>query len=83
MNTRKSIITGFSQTGDEVVRVADRDTATISGGVVHPQTAAPGYAMFYIWMIPHLPDNRFGPDSRVFEEMHSWVMDPDAIIWPE
>jgi len=50
---------------------------------VHPQTAAPGYAMFYVWTIPHLPGNRFGPDSRIFEEKHSWVMDPLANIWPD
>ncbi len=74
---------GFSQTGDEVARVTNRDTVTIRGDVVHPQTAAPGYAMFYVWMIPHLPNNRFGPDSRVFEDKHSWVMDPKANIWPD
>ena len=74
---------GFSQTGDEVSRVTNRDTVTIPGGVVHPQTAAPGYAMFYVWMIPHLPKDRFGPDSRVFDKQHSWVMDPEATIWPD
>ena len=74
---------GFSQTGEDVLRVTHRDTVTIRGDVVHPQTAAPGYAMYYVWMIPHLPGNRFGPDSRNFENEHSWVMDPDAEIWPK
>ena len=74
---------GFSEIGDDVVRVTTGDSVAIPGGVVHPQTAAPGYAMYYVWMIPHLPDNRFGPDSRIFEEDHSWVMDPGAEIWPD
>ena len=74
---------GFSQIGDQVHRVTNRDTVAIPGGVVHPQTAAPGYAMYYVWSIPHLPGNRFGPDSRVYREEHSWLMQTDATIWPD
>jgi 5-deoxy-glucuronate isomerase len=36
--------------------------------------AAPGYAMHYVWMIPHLADARFGPDSRQFVAEHSWLL---------
>ena len=74
---------GFSEQGEEVFKVHSRDTVTIPPHVVHPQTAAPGYAMYYIWMIPHLPDDRFGPDSRIFAPEHEWVMDPAAPIWTE
>ncbi|WP_245874179.1 5-deoxy-glucuronate isomerase [Alkalispirochaeta sphaeroplastigenens] len=74
---------GFSQVGDEVYRVTNGDTVTIDPDVPHPQTAAPGYAMYYIWMIPHLPQDRFGPDSRIFQEEHTWVMNGDAPIWPD
>ena len=74
---------GFSQVGDEVYRVTDGDTVTITPNVPHPQTAGPGYAMYYIWMIPHLPADRFGPDSRIFLPEHDWVRNPEAPIWPD
>ncbi len=74
---------GFGQVGDEVYRMTHRDSLLIPGGVVHPQTAAPGYAMFYVWAIPHLPDNRFGPDSREFDPLHAWVMEEGRKFWPE
>ena len=74
---------GFSQAGDEVVRVTNRDTLLIEGGIPHPQTAGPGYAMFYVWMIPHLPGNRFGPDSREFDPTHEWVMKEGQTFWPD
>jgi 5-deoxy-glucuronate isomerase len=72
---------GYCGVGESVYRVTDLDTVAIPGGVTHPQVAAPGYAMYYIWMIPHLPGNRFGPDSRVFDQDHQWLLDPDAPIW--
>jgi len=39
--------------------------------------------MYYIWMIPHLPGDRFGPDSRNFRSEHTWVMNSAAPIWPD
>lgn len=74
---------GLATAGDEVERVTNRDTLLIDGGIPHPQTAAPGYAMFYVWMIPHLPGNRFGPDSREFDPQHTWVMEDGQTFWPE
>jgi 5-deoxy-glucuronate isomerase len=67
---------GFSEQGDDVFKVQSRDTVTIPPRVVHPQTSAPGYTMYYIWMIPHLPNDRFGPDSRIFTPEHEWVLNP-------
>ncbi len=74
---------GYSGQGEDVVMVKDGDTVTIPPFLVHPQVAAPGYAMYYIWMIPHLENTRFGPDSRNWLDEHNWVMDPKAKIWPE
>ena len=74
---------GFAQAGDEVRRVTTRDTLLINGAIPHPQTAAPGYAMFYVWMIPHLPNDRFGPDSREFDPTHTWVMEDGQRFWPD
>ena len=74
---------GLSIQGQEVFVVRNGDTVTIPPNVVHPQCAAPGYAMYYIWMIPHLEDDRFGPHSRVFRPEHEWVMDAAAPVWPD
>ena len=74
---------GFSQVGEGVYRITNRDTIVIPGGVPHPQVAGPGYAMYYLWMIPHLPGDRFGPDSRIFDDQHAWMSRPNAVIWPD
>jgi 5-deoxy-glucuronate isomerase len=71
---------GFAAIGDEGCVVRNRDTILIPPHAVHPQTAAPGYAMFYIWVIRHLDGDRYGVPTFVPE--HSWVTDPAAKIWP-
>ena len=72
---------GFSCEGEDVYKVYDRDTAVIKGGLVHPQVAAPGYAMYYIWMIPHTP-KRWQKD-RIYLQKDEWLLDGNARIWPE
>lgn len=57
---------GYSGHGDEVFKVRDGDTAVIQPGFVHPQVAAPGHALIYLWGIRHLEGNRFGDDSRIY-----------------
>ncbi|MFW5642804.1 MAG: 5-deoxy-glucuronate isomerase [Alkalispirochaeta sp.] len=74
---------GHAEQEDEVFKVTNGDSYAIPPGLTHSQCAAPGYTMYYIWMIPHLPDDRFGPDSRIFRKEHTWVMDGDAPIWPD
>ena len=74
---------GHAEKEDEVFKVRNLDSYAIPPGVTHSQCAAPGYVMYYIWMIPHLPNDRFGPDSRVFRQEHTWVMDGTAPIWPD
>jgi len=70
---------GLCQIGEEAYLLRDRDTVIIPPGAVHPHAAAPGYAMFYIWVIRHLDGARYGTPTFVPE--HSWVMDPKAEIW--
>lgn len=65
---------GYSGHGDEVSRVRHGDTAVFSPNVTHPQVAAPGYSMYYLWAIPHLKDNRFTGTSRIYEEQHRWIL---------
>lgn len=50
-------------------------------GQTHPQCAAPGFAMWYLWVICHLDNNPYqGPN---FIPEYQWVLQPDAIIWPD
>lgn len=72
---------GYSEHGEEVYKVRNYDSAVIADEVTHSQTAAPGYAMYYIWVIRHLENNPF--DERIFVPEHKWLLSKDAKIWPE
>ena len=74
---------GVSILDDEAHTVKNGDTTLIATDKTHSQGAAPGYAMYYIWMIPHLPDDRWLPTTRYFREEHKWLLEPDVKIWPE
>lgn len=72
---------GLLKLGDEAVLLEHNDTVKIIPDKVHPQVAAPGYAMYYIWVIRHLEGNPYiKPD---FEEQHLWVEQPGAKYWPD
>lgn len=72
---------GLLKLGDEGVLLEHNDTIKIMPNLVHPQVAAPGYAMYYLWVIRHLDGNPYiKPD---FEEQHLWVEEPDAKYWPD
>ena len=73
---------GYSEEGEDVYKVHHKDTAMIRGGNTHAQTAAPGYAMYYVWLIPHIPEKRWEKD-RTFLDKDLWLLEPDAKIWPE
>jgi len=74
--------TGFGLTaiGERAYVLADRDTILIREGQVHPQAAAPGYAMYYLWVIRHLEGRRY--TAPTFAAEHAWTMNPEAKIWP-
>lgn len=67
--------------GEEAFKVTHNSMAAIPGGLVHPQASAPGYAMYYCWMIRHLENNPW--TSRIDQEEHKWLLDPASRIWPE
>jgi len=71
---------GFAMLGDDVLKVRHEDTVLILNDRSHPQVSAPGYAMYYIWVIRNLDGNPY--TSPTFEPEHAWVQDPDAPIWP-
>jgi 5-deoxy-glucuronate isomerase len=68
---------GHAELGDEVLKVRNYDTVKIFGGNDHAQVAAPGCAMWYLWVIRHLPDARYGV-PEVAEE-NRWMA--DAPTW--
>jgi 5-deoxy-glucuronate isomerase len=70
---------GHAELGEEVFKVHDRDTVCIPPGLDHAQCAAPGYGMYYSWVIRHLPNDPYTiPD---FTKEHAWTMDKDAVYW--
>ena len=74
---------GYGELGDQVFKIKHQSTLMITPNLTHSQTAAPGYPMYYLWMIPHLPHDKFGPDSRNFKDEHKWLLDASATIWPK
>jgi 5-deoxy-glucuronate isomerase len=70
---------GHAELGDDVFKIGDGDTICIPPGLDHAQCAAPGYGMYYSWVIRHLPDDPYTvPD---FTDEHSWTMEKDAAFW--
>ena len=70
---------GHAELGEQVYKVRDGDTVCIPPGEDHAQCAAPGYGMYYSWVIRHLPGDPYTvPD---FTEDHAWTMDRDAKFW--
>lgn len=72
---------GFSELGEDVVKLKNNDTVKILDNATHPQTTAPGYAMYYIWVIRHLDGNPY--ITPIFVPEHLWVTEKDAKIWPD
>ena len=55
---------GFGQTGNDngegdVVTIKHNSTLKVMYDLVHSQVAAPGYGMYYIWVIRHLDDCQY------------------------
>ncbi len=70
---------GHAELGEQVFKVKGFDTLRIMKGLDHPQCAAPGYAMWYAWVIRHLPGARY--TTPEFEPKHRWVLAPGAKGW--
>lgn len=67
--------------GDEVYKIVDNSALCIPGGPTHPQVTAPGYPMYYCWMIRHLENNPW--IGRTNDERYEWLLEKDVKIWPE
>jgi len=54
---------------DETYAVDNEDTVLIPGGY-HPVAAAPGYQLYYLWMMAGFTDRRMAPRD---DPQHAWV----------
>lgn len=70
---------GLTIIGDEPCILHHRDTVLIREGQIHPHVTAPGYAIWYLWVIRHLDGRRY--ITPIFVPEHKWVSEPDAPIW--
>ncbi|HET6565244.1 MAG TPA: 5-deoxy-glucuronate isomerase [Xanthomonadales bacterium] len=70
---------GHGELGETVLKVRHNDTVKIMDRVDHAQCAAPGYGMYYSWVIRHLPDLPYTVPE--FTEEHKWIMQPGAKYW--
>ncbi len=66
--------------GDEAYKIRHNSALCIPGGPTHPQAAAPGYPMYYCWMIRHLDNNPW--TSRDNDPRYTWLLEKDVKIWP-
>ena len=57
--------------GGNAYKIADGSFAAITPGETHPQVTAPGYPMYYCWMIRHLPGNPW--TTRDDDPRYIWI----------
>lgn len=69
---------GYSEVGGQIFRVEHCDTVKIACGQTHPQVAAPGYAMYFSWVIRHLPSQPYLKPT--FAIGHTWITRQDARV---
>lgn len=70
---------GHAEVGEQVMKVRDGDTVRIPGGLDHAQVAAPGYGMYYLWVVRHLPAQPYR--GFAFTAEHKWLLDPQRQGW--
>ncbi|MBR7081963.1 MAG: 5-deoxy-glucuronate isomerase [Oscillospiraceae bacterium] len=57
--------------GEEIFRITDGSVAHIKPGRLHPQVTAPGFDMYYCWMIRHIDGNPW--TDRVVDPRYEWL----------
>lgn len=71
---------GLLKLGEEGVLIEENDTILIPPNTDHPQVAAPGYGMYFIWTIRHLENNPY--IRPTYDPKHTWVEKKEANYWP-
>ncbi len=70
---------GHAEIGESVFKIRHGDTTTIPGGLDHAQVSAPGYGMYYLWVVRHLPRRPY--TGFTFSPEHTWLLDPARQGW--
>lgn len=70
---------GHAELGEMVLKVRHHDTVCIGAGLDHAQCAAPGYGMYYAWVIRHLPGKPYTVPE--FAPEHAWTMAAGSSGW--
>ena len=72
---------GITQDGDDVYIVKEGDALLALNGDLHPQVAAPGYAMFYVWVIVNSDTDPYVLPPSV--KAHAWTIEPGVKFFPD
>ncbi len=59
--------------GDDVYKATDGSYCTVDPGKSHQQATAPGYEMYYCWMIRHLDGDPWDK-TRIIDAEHEWLL---------
>lgn len=70
---------GHAELGDDVFKIRQNDTLVIPPQLDHAQVAAPGYGMWYLWVIRHLKGNPY--TGFEFTPEHAWTLDSANQGW--
>ena len=57
---------------ENVYYIKDGSCCYINGGSTHVQSTAPGFAMYYAWMIRHLKNNPWNK-TRIVDKRYKWL----------
>lgn len=70
---------GHGELGDDVLKLKNYDTVKITDRLDHSQCSAPGYGMYYLWVIRHMKNKPY--TGFEFTEEHRWILDPKNQGW--
>ncbi|MGI5849677.1 MAG: 5-deoxy-glucuronate isomerase [Christensenellales bacterium] len=72
---------GITQDGDKAHIIEEGDALLALNGDLHPQVAAPGYAMFYVWVIRNSDADPYALPPSI--DKHAWTIEPNVKFFPE
>lgn len=66
---------GAAFVGEDVYKSVDGSASYIEPDKNHQQVTAPGYEMYYVWMVRHLDGDPWFKTTRFYEDCHKWLLD--------
>lgn len=63
---------GAAFMGDDVQKCTDGSYLCIEPGNAHQQVCAPGYQMYYVWLIRHIDGDPWDK-TRIYDSEHEWL----------